>query len=158
MANFLGEFECKVDAKGRILVPSALKRQIAPDAKDRFVIHRGFEKCLVLYPLNEWVVISAEVNQLNLYNKKNREFVRQFHRGATELEMDNTSRLLLPRRLLDYAGIEKELILFAYSNRIEVWAKDAYEAWLNEEDVDLSDLAEEVMGKKRNAGGTDEVS
>ena len=108
MSQFLGEFECKVDPKGRIMLPAGLKKQLSPAAEGRFVINRGFEKCLVLYPLNEWQTISAEVNKLNLYNKKNRDFARYFFRGASELMLDGTNRLLLPKALTEYADIDKD--------------------------------------------------
>lgn len=149
MTQFLGEYECKLDPKGRLMLPAGLKKQLSPEAQDRFVINRGFEKCLVLYPLNEWKVISDEVNQLNLYAKKNREFARYFFRGASELSLDATSRLLLPKSLLEYASIDKEIVLFAYSNRIEVWSKSNYDVLLNEEPEDFANLAEEVMGKTK---------
>ena len=158
MTNLIGEFECKVDAKGRIMLPAGLKRQISPEAQDKFVINRGFENCIVLYPLNEWKEISDEVNQLNLYNKKNRDFVRYFYRGATELSMDVTNRLLLPKQLLNYAKIAKELVLFAFSNRIEVWAKDVYQNLLTDEPEDFAALAEDVMGKDNNQDIKDNVS
>ncbi len=148
MTRFLGEYNCKLDVKGRIMLPIALKKQLMAEARERFVINRGFENCLVLYPFNEWETIIAEINQLNLYIKKNREFIRYFNRGATELSLDANSRLLLPKRLLEYADIERELVLFAYSNRIEVWAKDLYDGLLTDEPEDFSDLAEDVMGKK----------
>ncbi len=136
-----------MDGKGRIKLPAALKKQLMPEAKDKFVINRGFEACLVLYPFNEWESISAEINELNLYVKKNREFVRYFYRGATELKLDGLARILLPKRLLDYASIKQELVLFAYSNRIEVWNRKQYEQLLTKEPDDFSSLAEEVMGK-----------
>jgi len=146
MLQLLGEFECRLDPKGRIMVPSALKKQISSKAEDKFVINRGFEKCLVLFPWDEWQKESAKVNSLNLYNKKNREFARYFYRGATELSLDNTHRILIPKSLQEYAGIDKDIILNAFSNRIEVWSKEAYDAQLANEPLDFSDLAEEVMG------------
>jgi MraZ protein len=157
MANFIGEFECKIDVKGRVLLPAGLKKQLAPEAQEKFVVNRGFEKCLVLYPFNEWTVISTEINQLNLYTKKNRDFVRYFYRGATEMSLDNTNRLLFPKQLLEYAGIDKDVVLFAYSNRIEVWAKGLYENLLTDEPDDFSLLAEEVMGNNPK-GGENEIS
>ena len=150
MTNFIGEFNCKIDAKGRVMLPAALRKQLSPDANERFVMNRGFEQCLVLCPKNEWEVISAEVNKLNQYVKKNREFIRYFYRGATELELDSNGRLLLPKRMLQYAGINKEVVLFAYENRIEVWDKDKYDNLLTDEPEDFADLAEEVMGKNQS--------
>jgi MraZ protein len=146
MRSFLGEFECRLDSKCRIVLPSALKKQLPPEAEGCFVINRGFEKHLVLYPFNEWEIITAELRRLNLYVKKNREFVRYFHRGATELTLDGVGRLLLPRRLLDYAGIREDVILLAYSNRIECWDKALYDQLLDTEPEDFARLAEEIMG------------
>ena len=146
MTNFLGEFECRLDAKARIALPSALRKQLPLEAGERFVINRGFEQHLVLYPFTEWQKITAELNRLNLFVKKNREFVRYFHRGATELELDSNGRLLLPRRLLGYAGIQDAVVLLAYANRIECWDPTLYENLLSDEPADFARLAEEIMG------------
>ena len=146
MANLIGEYKCRLDAKSRILLPAALKRQISPEAEDKFVMNRGFESCLVLYPFNEWKVIREELKKLNFYKKKDRLFMRYFQRGATELALDGNNRLLLPKSLLGYAGIEKEVVLFAYANRIEVWDTETYNNLLTDEPEDFANLAEEVMG------------
>ncbi|MCP5158087.1 MAG: division/cell wall cluster transcriptional repressor MraZ [Gammaproteobacteria bacterium] len=149
MVNFLGEFECRLDAKARITLPSALKRQLPAETEERFVINRGFERHLALYPLIEWQRITTELNRLNLFVKKNREFFRYFHRGATELELDSSGRLLLPRRLLTYANIQESVILLAYANRIECWDPTLYENLLSDEPADFAQLAEEIMGDKQ---------
>ena len=156
MTNFIGEFECKLDAKGRLMLPSSLRKQLDPAAQESFVMNRGFEKCLVLYPKNDWKYISEEVNKLNQYVKKNREFTRYFYRGATELGLDGTGRLLFPKRLLEYAGVEKDVVLFAHGNKIEIWDKKAYDNLLTDEPDEFANLAEEVMGSvnnKEEAGG-----
>lgn len=158
MINLIGEFECRIDAKGRFILPAGIKKQLPSEAQDKFVINRGFEKCLVLYPQSVWQTISDEVNQLNIYNKKNREFVRYFYRGASELTLDTASRLLLPKPLMQYAGLDKEMVMFAFSNRIEIWAKDAYDQLHVNEPEDFATLAEEVMGKKDNKGSGNELS
>ncbi len=158
VTNLIGEFECRLDDKSRVILPSGLKKQISQEAQDRFVINRGFENCLVLYPMNEWKGISEEINRLNLYNRKNRDFARYFYRGATELTLDNASRLLLPKSLLSYAGIVRDVVLFAFSNRIEVWARDRYEKLMTDEPADFSVLAEEVMGKQDKNDSRDDVS
>jgi len=157
VTNLIGEFECRLDEKSRVILPSGLKKQISQEAQDRFVINRGFENCLVLYPMNEWKGISEEINRLNLYNRKNRDFARYFYRGATELTLDNASRLLLPKSLLSYAGIVRDVVLFAFSNRIEVWAKDRYEKLMTDEPEDFALLAEEVMGKQGKSDSSDDV-
>ncbi|MEX0966791.1 MAG: division/cell wall cluster transcriptional repressor MraZ [Bacteroidia bacterium] len=150
MTYFLGEFACKADIKGRILLPAGLKKQLPPEADEKFVINRGFEQNLVLYPRTEWERITSEINKLNPYNKKNREFIRYFFRGATELQLDSNGRLLLPKPLLQYAGIDKDMILFAHTGKIEVWGKQIYDNMLSSEPEDFADLAEEVMGNKRS--------
>ena len=100
----------------------------------------------MLYPLNEWTAITAQLESLKLFVARNRRFYRQFHTGATPLNLDGNARLLLPKPLMTFAEISKEVILFAYSNRIEVWDKARYEAVMSEDLDDFADLAEEVMG------------
>lgn len=147
-----------MDAKGRIMLPAGLKKQLSPAAQEKFVVNRGFEKHLVLYPMNEWAIITAEVNKLNLYVKKNRDFIRKFNNGATELELDTTSRFLLPKSLMTYAGVDKEVVLFAFSNRIEIWSKEGYDKLMAEDTEDFAALAEEVMGKTGNNSDKDGIS
>lgn len=150
MQQLLGEYECKMDAKGRMRLPSGLISQLGEAEVDTLVINRGFENCLMLYPEAVWDRISEEVNSLNIYNKKNRAFVRYFYRGAQKLSVDSADRILVPKRLQEYAAIEREVILSAVNDRIEVWAKDQFDLLLEEEPDDFSDLAEEVLGKPFN--------
>ena len=145
--QLLGEYECKIDAKGRMRMPSGLIAQLGEGEALSFVINRGFEQCLMLYPEPVWERITNEINQLNLYNKKNRNFVRYFYRGAQKVSMDSADRILVSKRLLEYAGIDKEVVLSAYNDRIEIWAADQDEALLDEEPEDFSDPAEDVLGK-----------
>lgn len=147
MQQLLGEYECKIDPKGRLRMPTDLVSQLGEVQSHAFVVNRGFEKCLMLYPEPIWEKITNEINQLNLYNKKNRDFVRYFYRGAQKLEMDSADRILITKRLLEYAAIDKDVILSAYNDRIEIWAKDQYDLLLEEEPDDFSDLAEDVLGK-----------
>lgn len=146
MTSFLGEFECKLDSKSRFLLPAGLRKQIDPAAKEQFVINRGFEGCLVLYPINEWEKVSAKLRSLNLFVAKNRSFYRQFHNGATAVSLDGNGRVLVPKALMKYAGIDKDAVLFAYADRIELWAKDKYEEVMNNDSDAFAALAEEVMG------------
>lgn len=148
MNGYIGEYPCTVDAKGRFLLPGGLKKQIPAKEQKAFVVNRGVERHLVIYTKKEWDKISAEVNDLNVWVRKNREFIRKFNRGATEIELDGTNRLLLPKSLMEYAGIEKDIILFAYGNRIEVWSAKEYDRQMKDESSDFAALAEEVMGKK----------
>ena len=146
MTNLHGEFECRIDEKGRIIVPIGLKKQIPPKAQDKFMINRGFEGCLNIFPMNEWKTESEKVNQLNHYNIENRLFIRNFNKGAAEVALDGSNRILIPRLLLDHAHIEKDVILTAYSNRIEVWAKEEYEKHVDLTEAEYAKLGEKVMG------------
>lgn len=147
MIQLQGEYDCKVDVKGRFRLPSQLVRQLG-EAKDATLhINRGMEKCLTLYPNEVWTKITNEINGLNLYVAKNRQFARYFYRGATELTVDKNDRILLPKSLADYAAIESDIVLFAYHNRIEIWSKENYEAMLDNEPEEFSNLTDDVMGK-----------
>jgi MraZ protein len=146
MAHFLGEFECKLDAKGRMMIPVGLKKQLPEAESEGLVINRGFEKHLVIYTRKEWDKIVEDLSKLNQYEKKTREFIRYFTRGASELSLDSSGRVLLPKTLLEYAGISADVVLACQFNKIEVWAQDAYDAQLDNEPENFANLAEEVMG------------
>jgi MraZ protein len=148
MSHFLGEFDCKLDTKLRMMIPAGLKKQLPEAEGEALVINRGFEKHLVIYTRKEWDKIVDDLNQLNQYEKKNREFIRYFTRGASSLSIDAAGRVLLPKALLEYAGIGLDVVLSCQFNKIEVWAADAYEAQLDNEPENFANLAEEVMGGK----------
>ena len=152
MLNFLGEYDCRLDEKGRIKMPAALIKQLPQDAQDKYVLNRGFEQHLILYPKSEWLIITEEINKLNAYERKVREFKRFFYRGATEISIDSSGRLLLPKSLLEWAKIDKDAILFAHTNIIEIWSKDLYDNLLSNEPKDFAELAEIVMGSKSKNG------
>ena len=97
MSHFLGEFDCKLDAKGRMMIPSSLKKQLPEAEREGLVINRGFEKHLVIYTKKEWDNITEELSKLNAYEKKSRDFIRYFTRGATELSLDSANRILFPK-------------------------------------------------------------
>lgn len=147
--QLLGEYECKIDAKGRMRLPSDLINQLGERESHVFVMNRGFEKHLMLYPEEVWDRTSEVVNELNDFNKKNRAFKRYFFRGAKKVTMDSADRILLTKNLLEYAEVDKEVILSAYDDKIEIWAKEEYERVLDVEPEDFSDLAEEVLGKDK---------
>ncbi len=148
MVQLLGEFDCKLDAKGRLMVPSSLKKQLPSVEQEGLVINRGFEKHLVIYPKKVWEGIVEDLSKLNPYEQKNREFIRYFTRGATELTLDAAGRVNLPKSLLESVGIEinTDLVLACQFDKVEVWCKEAYEALFDKEPADFANLAEEVMG------------
>ena len=147
--NYFGEYECTLDDKGRIKLPVALVRRLPLDPEQRLVVNRGFENYIAIRPLDEWYRITAEISKLNPYVKRNREFQRYFYRGATELSLDNASRILLPKTLIEYAGIEKDIILTLHDYCVEAWDADKFTKLMDgdSQPEDFSDLAEKVMGE-----------
>ena len=148
MNGFHGEYEATVDAKGRFLLPGGLKKQL-PEGETRFILSRGFEKCLTLYPIKSWELIIAKISQLNDFDPKVRQFRRQFLGGATEIELDSASRMLLPASLKEFAGLGKDIILAAALDRFEIWDAGKYKQLFENFSPDaFSDLAKEVMAGK----------
>lgn len=153
MVNLIGTYECKADSKGRLMVPAALKKQLLPLLQDGFVIKRSvFEPCLELYPMEEWNTMMAKVNKLNRFRKKNNDFIRRFTAGVKTVEVDANGRLLIPKDLLGFAGITKEIVLNSAINIVEIWDKDKYETAIEDATGDFADLAEEVMGQDEEDG------
>jgi len=149
MQHFIGTYECKADAKGRIMLPVALKKQLAQNLAEQFVLKRAvFNSCLELYPIKEWEAMMEKVNQLNRFNKKNNDFIRRFKAGVRIVDVDQTGRLLIPKDLFVHAGISKEVVISSAVNILEIWDKVLYEEAISEATVDFGALAEEVMGDK----------
>ena len=147
MDAIIGTYECKVDAKGRLLLPAPLKKQLATSLQNGFVLKRSvFHPCLELYPMKEWDLMMQKINKLNRFVKKNNDFIRRFTAGVKVVEIDALGRLLVPKDLVIFASIAKEVVFSSAVNIIEIWDKDLYELSINGEDVDFADLAEEVMG------------
>jgi MraZ protein len=148
MTGFHGEYEATVDAKGRFLLPGGLKKQL-PEGESRFILSRGFEKCLTLYPLKSWEIIIAKISRLNDFDPKVRQFRRQFLGGATEIELDNAGRMLLPASLKEFAGLGKDIILAAALDRFEIWDAGKYKQLFEDFSPEaFSSLAQEVMTDK----------
>ena len=148
MTGFLGEFEATLDAKGRFLLPAGFKKQLPEEETPRFVINRGFEKCLALYPVKNWEPLFADISKLNDFDPKVREFRRYFLNGATFVEPDTAGRLLVPPNLKDHAGLQKDIVLVAAVNKIEIWDSNTYKKFFDSYSPDaFSNLAKEVMAK-----------
>ena len=147
MARIIGTYECKVDAKGRLMFPSAFRKQLTSEIKDGFVIKRSvFQKCLELYPMSEWNIESTRINKLNRFRKKNVDFIRKFMAGVKTTELDKADRLLIPKDLINFSGIKREIVLASVVNKIEIWNKEEYEKAVDYDADDLAVLAEDVMG------------
>lgn len=151
MVNLIGTYEGKADAKGRLLLSGALKKQLLPMLQDGFVLKRSvFQPCLELYPMAEWNVLMAQVNKLNRFVKKNNDFIRRFTAGVKIVELDASGRLLIPKDLQTFAGITKNVVLSSAVNIIEIWDKENYEKAIDDATDEFADLAEEVMGNMTN--------
>lgn len=148
MTGFLGEFEATLDPKGRFLLPASLKKQLPEGENTRFVINRGFEKCLSLYPKQSWDPLFTRISTLNDFDPNVRSFRRYFLNGATEVELDSAGRLLLPPNLKEYAGLEKDIVLASAVDKIEIWSKENYNKFFESYSPDdFSNLAQQVMVK-----------
>ena len=145
MYQLTGEYECKMDVKGRLRLPTSLIRQIGAGILS-FTTNRGFEKNLMLYPKDVWDSKTKEINQLNIYNTKQRQALRYFYRGATGLVLDSADRILIPKSLIEYAELSQDIVLFAYHEQIEIWSKENYEAIIAAEPEDFSVIADEIFG------------
>ena len=151
MNYLIGTYECKIDVKGRLLIPIALKKQISDSISQGFVLKRAvFQQCLELYPLQQWKDLISKVNKLNRFKKKNNDFIRRFTAGLKFIELDNTGRLLIPKELTEFANIKREIVLSSSVNIIEIWDKSKYEKTIDDSKSDFAQLAEEVMGNDEN--------
>ena len=149
MINILGTYECKADSKGRIMLPAQLKKQISSVLKEGFVIKRSvFNTCLEIHPMLEWRKIVDQVNQLNRFVKKNNDFIRSYMSGLKIVRADSSSRILIPKDLIEFAKLEKQIVLSSSVNIVEVWDKKEYEKSVSKSMKKFGDLAEEVMGNK----------
>lgn len=154
MNSLIGTYECKVDAKGRLMLPAALKKQLSPVLQNGFVLKRAvFQPCLELYPMSEWEALMRKMNKLNRFKKKNNDFIRRFTAGVKMIEVDATGRLLIPKDLVVFADIAKNIVVSSAINIVEIWDKDKYEQAIDDAAVDFADLAEEVMGQDDEEDG-----
>lgn len=156
MANFIGDYTCKPDAKGRVVFPSAFKRQMSQNEEMRFVLKKDiYEKCLVLYPIAEWERQNKLIlERTNPYNKEHNNFLREFFKGTAELIPDSNNRILMPKRLLDLIDAGKEIVLAGQYGKIEVWDKEIYES-IGRDEEHFASLAEKILGNSQQPSNND---
>ena len=153
MHTLIGSYECKADVKGRLMLPVGLKKQLAASLNSGFVLKRAvFQPCLELYSLVEWESLMQKVNKLNRFKKKNNDFIRTFTAGVRFIELDASGRILIPKELIAFAGITKDIILTSAVNIIEIWDKEKYEKAIDDASSDFAVLAEDVMGQDESYG------
>ena len=149
LQHLIGTYECKADTKGRIMLPIAIKKQLAAVTSSGFVLKRAvFNPCLELYPIKEWLGLMEKINGLNRFNKKNNDFIRRFTAGVKTIDMDVSGRLLIPKDLVIHSKILKDVVVSSTVNILEIWDKSLYEKAIDEAALDFGALAEEVMGGK----------
>jgi MraZ protein len=154
MITFIGDYSCKLDEKGRVLLPSAFIRQMAGSMQEKFVLKKDiFERCLVLYPMNEWERQNQILRQnTNPYNREHNQFLRGFFKGTAEVTLDANNRLLIPRRLLDEIGAEREIVMAGQLGKIEIWTSDTYDK-VDGDNENFALLAEKIMGNLNHDHG-----
>jgi len=154
MATFIGDYACKVDVKGRIILPVAFKKQMPAAAQDHFVVRKDiFENCLVLYSMDDWNRQIEKIRKrINPYNREHNMFLRNFFKGTAELALDSNNRMLIPKRLFDLIGAERDVVLAGQDGRIEIWAADENDS-IGMAAGDFADLAEKLMGGNINESG-----
>jgi MraZ protein len=150
MTGFIGEYEATLDAKGRFLLPSGFKKQLPDSGGDSFVNKRPLEPSLRIYTSKSWKPIFSQLSELNDFEPKVRQFRRYFLNGATQVELDSAGRILVPKNLLEYAGLEKDIVLVSAIDKIEIWDKTKYQQFFETFSPEaFSDLAKEVMSSDK---------
>jgi len=146
--ELLGVYECKMDAKGRVSVPSSLKKQLISIGTAGFVLKRSvFSKCLELHTQKEWIDLTNSIKKLNRFVQKNNEFIRIFHAGIKQVEMDSAGRILISKDLVGFANLKNTIVFSATPFGLEIWNQSDYEKAVSVENTDFAKLTEEVMGE-----------
>jgi len=146
MTFFTSEYESKLDAKGRLVLPARIKAQL-PEGGNELVIRRGFEQCLILYPMVEFRKVFSKISGLNEFNEEFRKLQRNFLSGVVTVELDSNGRFLIPKNMLAYAQIEKEAMLVGTGNKVELWNPAIYEKHIIQDPEELSKLAEKYLNE-----------
>ncbi|MFA9372169.1 MAG: division/cell wall cluster transcriptional repressor MraZ [Labilibaculum antarcticum] len=151
MVTFIGDYPCRLDAKGRVLLPSAFRKLLNGGSESRCVLRKNlYEKCLDLYSISEWEKQTELVRaKVNPFNKRHAGFLREFFRGTAEVLIDGNGRILIPKKFFDFAGFSKDIILAGQDGKIEIWDTETYENSALGQDG-FSDLADEILGGDSN--------
>ncbi|HRH57202.1 MAG TPA: hypothetical protein PLS10_06090 [Chitinophagales bacterium] len=151
MNALTGQYEVKVDGKGRLRLPTDLLRQIPEETNTKYVINKGLDNCLRLYPIVQWNAITDEMNKkLNWFQSKEREFLRYFYQAATQVDLDSNDRVLIPKRLTDAVGIKDEVVILAFGDVIEIWNSEVYYNTVAKEPENFAQMADEIWSKLNN--------
>lgn len=144
---FLGSFNYSIDSKGRVSIPAKLRKFVDPKSNDSFVMTRGTTRCIDVYPMNYWEeLVQTKLNQLNSFDPHEATFLRMFLQQAGEDKLDSQARLSIPRNLIDYAGIKKDVLILGANKKIEIWDPNTYQEYINKIDLSYEEIAKQVMG------------
>ncbi len=150
MNGLIGEYNCRLDEKGRLTLPSRLRAQFPESAGNQLVVNRGFEKCLVLYTKEDWLKETAKLGDVDDFmSPEIRRFKRIFTNGANLVSIDGAQRILIPKNLLEYAGLEDDVILNAFGTKVEIWSQSSYEKELAADSDEMSQLAQNFFQQQR---------
>lgn len=142
---FRGQFKYSIDSKGRISIPAKLRKQVSPEANETFVMTKGTAACIDIYPLDQWALVEAKLLELNPFDPQDAKFIRMISQFASEDTMDSQSRILIPQPLIEYAKIEKEVLILGALKKIEVWNPKIYEDYINQTGETYEQIAAKVM-------------
>ena len=142
---FKGQFTYSIDAKGRVSIPAKLRKYLTPEANDTFVMTKGTASCIDVYPLDQWQLFEEKLKNLNSFNPQDAKFIRMSLQYAHEDNLDSQSRILIPQSLIDYAKIEKEVLILGALRKIEIWDPKVYEGYLNQTEETYEEIAAKVM-------------
>ncbi len=146
MTFFTSEYESKLDAKGRLVLPARIKAQL-PEGSNELVVRRGFEQCIIIYPMVEFKKVFSKISALNEFNEEFRKLQRNFFSGTATVELDNIGRFVIPKNMLAYAQLDKDVILVGTGNKVEVWNPSIYEKHIIQDPGELSKLAEKYLNE-----------
>jgi MraZ protein len=142
---FRGQFTYSIDSKGRISIPAKLRKQLAPEANDTFVMHQGVSRCIDIYPLDQWLIFEQRLEKLNQFKPEEALFTRMILQSAHEDTLDSQSRILLPQNLIEYAQIDKEVLILGVLKKIEVWNPKVYYEYIKQSKESYEQIAAKVM-------------
>ncbi|HEY4391704.1 MAG TPA: division/cell wall cluster transcriptional repressor MraZ [Paenibacillus sp.] len=138
---FMGEFQHSIDEKGRIIIPAKFRDLLGTS----FVVTRGLDQCLFVYPVTEWELLEQKLKTLPLMKSDARAFTRFFFSGATECEWDKQGRVNIPGNLRQYAKLEKECVVLGVSNRVEIWSRSTWEQYFEQSEESFNEIAEKLV-------------
>jgi MraZ protein len=141
MGMFMGEYQHSIDEKGRIIIPAKFREALGSS----FVITRGLDSCLFVYPASEWSIMEQKLKTLSLMKSDARAFTRFFFSGATECDLDKQGRVNIPNNLCDHAKLNKDCVVLGVSNRVEIWSKEIWESYFQQSEASFNEIAEKLV-------------